>query len=243
MKMKATFTRNIALTDLFRALAGAPEATFDMIANTVYTAAYTIMQAGNKTQFAKLEQDAKLYGGDTSDCAKAVKAALGVDKVNAACKHFRKVYFSVATALEQMPAPALVKDLPQGKAEQNAILDPLAQDYADQFTAIFINTLTMPEKTAAEQEAAKTARAATKAQKDKAKEKALKATIKAEAEKLATVQAVSLADMARTVANALRAGTLDAELESELVEAAQLRETARLLAAVSSAPAELATAH
>jgi len=240
--MKATFNRNIALTDLFRALAGAPEATFDMIANTVYTAAYTIMQAGNKTQFAKLEQDAKMYGGDTSDCTKAVKAALGVDKVNAACKHFRKVYFSVATALEQMPAPALVKDLPQGKAEQNAILDPLAQDYADQFTAIFINTLTMPEKTAAEQEAAKTARAATKAQKDKAKEKALKETIKAEAEKLAGAREVSLADMARMVANALRSGQLDADTEAELIEAAQVRETASLLASVATAaPAELAT--
>lgn len=238
--MKATLTRNVAMSDLFRAIAGAPEATFDLISCTVFSAAYSIMQAGNKTQFDKLAADAKLYGGDTGDVNKAIKAALGVDKMTVACKHFRKVYFSVATALDQLGAPAMLKDLPADKA---SVLTPAAQDYADQFTSIFVATWTMPERTEAERAAAKEASAVTRAAKVAEKAKAHAAEVSEAAAKLAQAKVVTPADMARIVAAILAAGELDDDTETALIEAAQTREIARLISAPASAPAELATAH
>lgn len=237
--MKATQSLNIAMSDLFRAVAGAPDAQFDMVACTVYSAAFSIMQAGNKTQFGKLEADAKMYGTDGADATKAIKSALGIDKVNATVKHFRKVYFSIGVALAQMGIPALVKDLPKVKAEIEAILSPLADAYAQEFTSIFVATLSMPEKTEAERTEAAAASKVKREEKAKAADKALKATIKEEALKLASAKELTLADMARMVADALLAGALDADAESALIEAAQTRETAALLARAASAPAEM----
>ena len=239
--MKAVPSRLTAVSDLFRAIAGAPEAQFDMIANSVYSAAFSIMQAGNKTQFNKLAADASQYGGDTKSHTDAIKAALGVVKVTPAVKHFRKVYFSLGTALDQMGIPELVRDLPAGKAEQVAILDPLASDYAGAFTAIFTATVMMPEKTEAERAAAAAEREAKKAEKERAV-----AAAAAEAERTTRIeldsavsarveQATAPDNMARMVADMLASGSLPAELESMLIDAARQRETALLLARAASA--------
>lgn len=231
--MKATQSLNVAMSDMFRAIAGAPESQFDLIACTVYSAAYSIMQAGNKTQFSKLDADTKMYGVDSTEASKAAKDALGVKTLNSAVKHFKKVYFSIGVALAQMGVPSLVKDLPKGKAEMDAILAPLADAYALEFTSIFVATLTMPEKTEAERTEAAAASKVKREAKAKEAEKALKATIKEEALKLASAKELTIADMARMVADALRAGALDAETEASIIEAAQTRETAVLLAKVA----------
>lgn len=235
--MKATQSRAVAMSDFFRAFAGAPESQFDMIACTVYSAAYSIMQAGNKTQFNKLAEDAKLYGTDDTEATKRIKDLLGVKSVNAAVKHFRKVYFAIAITLDAMGIPAdMQKELPKGKAEMDAILDPLADAYAQEFASHFVATLSIPEKTEAERTEAAAANKAKREDKAKAAEKAAKAERKAFADSLraemGSLEPVSLAEMARIVADALRAGALDSDTEALLLEAAQTREIAVRMADV-----------
>lgn len=233
--MKAVQSSALAMSDLFRAVAGAPEAQFDMIACTVYSAAFSIMQAGNKTQFNKLAADAKLYGSDSTEANKAIKDALGIKSLNAAAKHFRKTYFAVQIALDQLGIPAdMQKELPKGKAEIEAILAPLADAYACEFASVFTATLMMPEKTEAERTEASAQAKAKREAKAKEAEEAKKQEEKALVERtLAGLKPITLADMARDVLRALAAGELDAETEAALIEAARVRETAVLLASVA----------
>jgi hypothetical protein len=239
--MKATFTRNIAMSDMFRALAGDDQAQFDIIACTVYSAAYSIMQAGNKTQFAKLAADAQMYGADTQDANKACKDAVGAKTLNAAAKHFKKIYAAVLATLAAFPAPELVKDLPRGKDEQFAILDPLASDYADAFTANFTMLMLAPARTEEEAAQAKASREAKKAEKEaeaakaerEAEREARKALDAAVASRVAAANEPPV--LARTLADLLLAGALDTESEALLIEAVKARETALLLARVASA--------
>jgi hypothetical protein len=224
------------MSDLFRAIAGAPEAQFDLIACTVYSAAYSIMQAGNKTQFAKLAADAAMYGSGTTDADKAAKDALGAKSLTARVKHFQKVYFAIHATLAAFPAPEMVKDLPKDKTDQFLILDPLASTYADQFAMNFNMIMATPARTEAEAEAAKAERDAKRAAKEAEAAKLAKDAEREERTKLdaavsARVEAATAPDMlARTVADMLKAGALSAELESLLIEAARTRETALLLA-------------
>lgn len=240
--MKATQSRAVAMSDLFRAIAGAPESQFDLIACTVYSAAYSIMQAGNKTQFNKLAADAQMYGVDSAESNKAAKEALGAKTLNAAVKHFKKVYFAIDATLSQIGIPGdMQKELPKGRAEQHAILDPLASEYADQFAMNFTLIMSAPVRTEAEAEAAKLAREAAKAAKEAEAAKAAKdaereARAKLDATIAARVEAATAPDMmARTVADLLTAGALSAELEAMLIEAAKLRETAILMARAAEA--------
>jgi hypothetical protein len=253
--MKTAQSRTVAMSDMFRALAGCPEAQFDMIACTVYSAAYSIMLAGNKTQFNKLEADAAMYGTST-DASKTIRALFGIKAMNAVSKHFQRTYYAVSEALRQCGIPAdMQKDLPQGKANgaaRHAILDPLAQDYADAFTAVFTSVMIMPTKTDEERTAAAADREAKKAEKEAEAAKLAKeaereerakidAEVKARVDRAteATEKALELATapdtMARTVADMLMSGTLSADLEALLIEAAQARETALLLARAASA--------
>lgn len=242
--MKTVQSRNIAMSDMFRAIAGAPDAQFDVIACTVYSAAYSIMEAGNKTQFAKLEADASLYG-TASDARKHVKETLGVKSVNAAVKHFNRTYFAIAEALRQCGIPAdMQKELPAGKSQAAAravILEPLAADYADQFTAVFTSVMMMPEKTDDERTAAAAAREAKKAEKDalaaqQAKEAERDARLKLDAEVHARIERVfTHENTVPAVIEALSAGMLSPEMEQALIDAVRTRETALLLARAASA--------
>lgn len=228
------------MSDVFRAFAGAPESQFDLIACAVYSAAYTRMESGNKTQFDKLASDAKLYGGDDKQATDAIKALFGVKSINAAVKHFRKTYFAIASTLDQLGMPAdMQKELPQGKPQaeaRRAILDPLADAYAVEFASVFTAIVSMPEKTEAERTEAAAASKVKREAKVKAAEKQAKAekaafakSIRAE---MGTLEPVSLAEMARIVADALRAGALDGETEAVLMDAAQTREIAVRMADV-----------
>lgn len=244
--MKAVQSRNIAMSDMFRAIAGEPEAQFDLIACTVYSAAYSIMQAGNKTQFNKLSEDAKLYGADTSDANKLCKDAVGAKSLNAAAKHFKKTYAAIRATLSEMGIPDMVKDVPQGKAhaaKQFEILDPLASDYADRFTMHFTTLMLAPAQTEAEKEAAAAARAEKKAEKEAAAAKEAKAAEKEaraqlDAEVAARVErATTYENSVPSIIDALAAGMLPAALEAALIEAVRLRETAVLLARASDTEA------
>jgi hypothetical protein len=249
--MKATQSRAVAMSDVFRAVAGSAEAQFDLIACTVYSAAYSIMQAGNKTQFNKLAADAAMYGVATTESRKLVRGVLGIKTMNSAAKHFEKVYFAIHATLAAFPAPELIKDLPRSKDAQFAILDPLASGYADQFTANFTTIMLTPARTADEQAEADAARIAKKAEKEaeaaraakvaeREARKSLDATIAARVEQ-AVDKATAPDTMARTVADMLVAGSLSAELEAMLIEAARTRETAVLLARVASTAPETET--
>lgn len=242
--MKAAQSVNVSVSDLFRAIAGSPEAQFDMIACTVYSAAHSVMRSGNKTAFLKLESDCKLYGTDTTEANKLVKDLLGVKTLNAAVKQFKKTYFALSVTLDQCGFPEMLKDLPKPRAEQDIIVNPLADDYAQQFTSIFTANMSLTEKTEAERAAESAKRKA-----DREAKKALEAQAKAEAEvqadeseaamqeaikaEAARIALPTLADMARMVADALRAGSLDADIEAAIIEAAQTRETAVLLAGIA----------
>jgi hypothetical protein len=233
--MKAVQSRNIAMSDFFRAFAGAPESQFDMIACTVYSAAYSLMQAGNKTQFNKLIEDAKMYGSDSTETTKRIKELLGVKTVNATVKHFRKTYFALQITLDHMGVPSdMQKELPADKAARHAVLDPLADAYATEFASHFVATVSMPEKTEAERTEAAAAAKVKREAKAKAQAKELQQTIKTEAEKLAGAREVSLSEMARIIADAMRTGALDADTERMVIGAAQLRETQILLARAAS---------
>jgi hypothetical protein len=208
------------------------------------------MEAGNKTQFIKLDADASMYGTST-DALKTIKALFGVKAVNAAVKHYQRTYFAVSEALRQCGTPSdMQKDLPAGKANADAryaVLDPLAQDYADRFVSVFTSIMIMPAKTDEERAAAAAAREQRKAEKEAEAAKAAKLAEKdardaVAAEVAARVdRAVSVATapdtLVSTVIDLLRAGTLSADLEAALFEAVQLRETAVLLSAVAAAPA------
>lgn len=233
--MKAALNINTAMTDVFRAFAGDSAAQADMLANTVYTAAYHVMLANNKTQFNQLLADAKLYGAD--DSLKAIKESLGVKNVNATVKHFQRTYAALAIALDACGVPSMVADVPQGKSEpiraqQFAILDAPAQDYAAEFTSVFFFNLTAPAQTEAEKETAKKERAVKKAAKEKAAKKEFEQTIKTEAEKLADARIVTIQDMVAIVADALRMGQLSSDLEAMIMEASQARELETLAARV-----------
>jgi hypothetical protein len=238
--MKATQSRNIAMSDLFRAVAGDEAAQFDLISCTVYSAAYSIMLAGNKTAFIKLSNDAQMYGADTADANKACKDAVGAKTLNAAAKRFHRVYAAVLATLAAFPAPEMLKDLPKAQAERDAILAPLASDYADAFTGNFTLLMASPARTAEEEEAAKAAREAAKAAKladaaKAAKEAEREARAAVTSEVAARVEAATAPDiMARTVADMLKSGMLPAELETMIIEAAKTRETALLLAKVAA---------
>lgn len=245
--MKSAQSRNIAMSDMFRAIAGAPEAQYELVACTVYSAAYSIMEAGNKTQFAKLEADASMYG-TSSDARKNAKDALGAKSVNAAVKHYNRTYFAIAEALRQCGIPAdMQKELPAGKAQAAAravILDPLAQDYADQFTAVFTSVMMMPEKTDDERTAAADKRAEAKRQKEldaasHAREAERVARMAVDAEVAARVERVTSDDVVvSSVIDMLSAGMLPAALEQALIEAVRMRETALLLARAASTEPE-----
>lgn len=243
--MKLIPSRAVAMTDLFRAVAGDEAAQFDLVACTVYSAAYSIMQAGNKTQFTKLAADAQMYGADTSDANKACKDAVGAKTLNAAAKRFHRVYAAVLNTLAAFPAPELVRDLPKSKEEQFAILDPLASDYADQFTANFTLLMATPARTEAEAEAAKAEREAKKAAREaeaakaerEAEREARKALDAAVSQRVeaAVEQATAPRALAETLAGMLAAGALDADTEAMLIEAVRSRETAILLARAAAA--------
>lgn len=236
--MKATQSRNVAMSDLFRAIAGDAQAQFDMIACTVYSAAYSIMQAGNKTQFNKLEQDAQMYGADTQEANKLVREFFGVKTLNAQCKHFKKVYFSLAATLAAFPAPAMLKDLPKDKAAQHAILDPLASDYADQFTMNFTTIMTTPARTAEEQAAADAEREAKKAEKAKAQAKAEKQS-KAELEQkirseISAATVMTPEDVIIAAIDVIKGGMVSAELAQALRVALDIRATDEALASAGA---------
>lgn len=240
--MKAVQSRAVAMSDLFRAIAGAPEAQFDLIACTVYSAAYSIMQAGNKTQFNKLGADAKMYGVDSTESNKAAKDALSAKTLNSAVKHFKKVYFAIGATLAEFGIPAdMQKDLPKGKDEQFAILDPLASEYADKFTMNFSLLMAAPARTEEERAELADKREKAKMQKELDATKAARDAEREERTKLdatvaARVEAATAPDMmARAVADMLAAGALSADLESLLIEAARTRETALLLARAAEA--------
>lgn len=250
--MKAVLSRNTAMSDVFRAFAGAPEAQFDMLANSVYTAVFHLMHSGNKTQFAKLDADARMYSGDDAATTKLIKEAVGAVRATPAVALFRRTYFAVRIALDQCGMPELVKGLPEGKtkeaeAARHAVLDPLASDYADMFVSIFTATMAIPKKTDEERAADADKRAALKAEKEKlaAKQQAeadasLAASIRAEASRMVNGAALAsvptLAEQVAAVLAALQSGMLDAETEKAIIAAANMRETAMLLA-LSASPA------
>lgn len=244
--MKAIQTLAIvsAMSDVFRAFAGSPEAQCDMLANTVYTAAYHVMLANNKTQFNKLADDAKLYGSDSPATTKLIKSVLGLEKATPAVKHFRRTYFALSVALDQCGIPEMRADVPQGKANakvQFDMLDQPAQDYAAEFVSVFFTTMSMPEKTederaeaAEKREAAKALREAEKAavaaQEAKEQQEAIDAQVSSRVERATATEA-----MAQTIADMLATGALPADLEALIIEAARTRETALLLAQVAEA--------
>lgn len=244
--MKAVQSRHIAMSDMFRAIAGAPDAQFDVIACTVYSAAYSVMLANNKTQFLKLTDDAKLYGADTSEANKLCKDAVGAKTLNAAAKHFKKTYAAIHATLAVLGIPDMVAGVPQGKAnadKQYEMLDPLASDYADQFTTHFTMLMLAPAQTEAEREAAAAARAEKQAEKEAAAAKEAK---QAEKEARAAVDAEVAARVERattyensvpSIIDALASGMLPADLETALIEAVRTRETALLLARAASTDA------
>jgi hypothetical protein len=241
--MKTVQSRNIAMSDLFRALAGDAESQYDVIACTVYSAAYSIMEAGNKTQFAKLDADASMYGTST-DASKTIRALFGIKAMNTAAKHFQRTYFAVAEALRQCGIPSdMQKDLPQGKANADArrvILDPLAQDYADSFTSVFTSIMMMPQKTDEERASAAAAREAKKAEKEaeavklardaeRDARKALDAEVSARVERATAPDA-----MVETVIDMLKGGLLSHDLEMALRVALSIRDTDIAIAAAST---------
>ena len=245
--MKAVQTRHIAMSDMFRAIAGAPDAQFDVIACTVYSAAYSVMLANNKTQFNKLADDSKLYGADTSEANKLCKEAVGAKTLNAAAKHFKKTYAAIHATLAVLGIPDMVAGVPQGKAnadKQYEMLDPLASDYADQFTSHFTMLMLAPAQTEAEREAAAAARAEKQAAKEKAERKAAREAedqigtrVRDEAQRLAGAQlehASKPETIVQNVVDMLASGMLPAELETALIEAVRTRETALLLARVAA---------
>jgi hypothetical protein len=249
--MKTTQSRAVAMSDLFRAIAGEPESQFDVIACTVYSAAYSIMEAGNKTQFAKLDADAAMYGTST-DALKNVKGVFGVKSVNATVKHFQRTYYAVSEALRQCGIPSdMQKDLPAGRANaeaRRAILDPLAQDYADQFTAVFTSVMIMPTKTdeeraqaAAQREAKKAEREAEAAKAAKLAEKETRDAITSEVAARvdrAVEQATAPVALVESVIDLLKAGMLSADLEQALRVAIAIRDTDNAIAVASATSTE-----
>jgi hypothetical protein len=238
--MKATQSRAVAMSDLFRAIAGEPEAQFDLIACTVYSAARTLMQAGNKTQFNKLQADANMYGADTSEANKAAKEALGAKTLTAQVKRFKQVYFALQIALAQCGVPAdMQKELPQDKVARDAALDAAADAYSAEFTSIFIATVSMPEKTDEERAAASAAAKAKREEKAKAAEKTakqeraeLEQTIRAS---IGETRAPSIDDVLDMAINALKAGLMTDTQEQALRVALSIRETDKAIAAAAAA--------
>jgi hypothetical protein len=246
--MKAIQSRAIAMSDFFRAIAGDEAAQYDMLVSTVYSAAYSIMLAGNKTQFNKLAQDADMYGTDTPEAIKACKDAVGAKTLNAAAKRFHRVYAAIFNTLAAFPAPEMIKDLPKAQTERDIILAPLASDYADQFAMNFTTLLATPARTAEEEEQAKAEREAKKAAKEAEAAKAAKdaerearkavdAEVSARAERV-IAEATAPRVLVQTVADLLQSGALPADVEAMLIEAVRTRETAVLLARVASTEAE-----
>lgn len=213
-KIAPSFSANVMLADFIRAQAGAPEAIFDATVSAIYSAYYHVLKSGNKTQFNLVEVAAKQY----SD-VKACKEALNSKTLTAGVKRFNAVYLAYGAALAVVGVPGVMKEATMqdgspiaGEKATHADWDRAAGQLALEFATMVTVALT-PEtktgKTEEEKASAKAEKEATAKAEEKAAAKALADTIKAEAEKIANASVVTLADMVRIVANAIKTGLLE----------------------------------
>lgn len=197
--MKATFVKNLMLADHIRADAGIAEAVGERRLSAVYTAAYHIHKSGNKTQWNIVAAAVAQYAD-----IKAVKEALDTSRITPAVRRMHDVYAAYGAAIAHCGTPSLMKD-----ATPEA-MDEAAQLYATEFVSIVAGALA-PVAPVVKSEADKAAAKAEKEAKAKAAEKAQADAIKAKAQELAQSNVPTLADMVRTVANAIKQGMLDAD--------------------------------
>lgn len=201
--MKPVFASNVMIADFVRAQAGSAEAQFDVILSTVYTAYYHILKSGNRTQFNLLETACAQYN-DVKQC----KELVGASTLTPAVKRAHAVYMAYAAALAECGVPAVMK-----KAEHEA-LDDAAALLATQFTTMVTIALAPEAKVVKSDDEKAKAKADKEAKKQAEQEQAdaeLEERVKAEAAKLAGAAAITLADMVRIVANAVRTGQLDTD--------------------------------
>lgn len=207
--MKPVFAKNLMLADHIRADAGIADAVGEQRISAVYTAAYHVMKSGNKTQWSLVTEAVAQYAD-----IKNVKAALDTPRITPAVRRMHNVYLAYGAALAACPVPSLMKG-----AEHEAI-DEAAAIYAIDFVAIVTGSLDLTSRPKTDDEKAqeKAERAAKKAEGEAAAKAIYDAQVKAEASRLAEASAElaqsnvpTLADMVRTVANAIKQGMLDAD--------------------------------
>lgn len=233
--MKPVFATSIMIADFVKAQAGAPEAQFDVILSAVYTAYYHILKSGNRTQFNLLETACTKYA-DVKQC----KELVGANTVTPAVKRAHAVYMAYGAALAQCGVPSVMK----GATHEQ--MDDAAAILATEFTTSVTIALA-PEAKVVKSDDEKAKAKADKEAKQQAEQAQAEAEIaervKAEAAKLAGAVEITLADMVRIVANAVRSGQLDTGAIQTLDAALDSVASSVTLAIVETeAPAEHAPA-
>lgn len=195
---KPVFASSLMLADFIRAESGSPEAVLESRLSALYTAAYHVMKAGNKTQWNMVQTACATYAD-----IKACKSALQATTATAPVKRMHAVYLAYGAAIAACGVPAMIK----GATHEQ--LDDAAALYATEFATLVAVALTPEVK------AVKTAeeKAAIKAEKEIAAKQAAdqaaaeeQAAIDAKVAEIAAASALTMADMVATVINAVKLG-------------------------------------